>query len=68
MQVMVWFYGGSFQVGPRYFFDGTALAGMNDVIVVVPHYRVNTFGFLCMGSDTPCKGNFGLHDQLEALK
>ncbi|XP_076816188.1 carboxylesterase 5A-like [Clavelina lepadiformis] len=68
LPVMVWFYGGSFQVGPRYFFDGTALAGMNDVIVVVPHYRVNTFGFLCMGSDTPCKGNFGLHDQLEALK
>ncbi|CAK8692372.1 unnamed protein product [Clavelina lepadiformis] len=66
--VMVWFYGGAFQIGPSSYFDGTALAGMNDVIVVVPNYRVNTFGFISMEDGTGCNGNLGLLDQLAALK
>uniref|UniRef100_H2XYR8 Carboxylic ester hydrolase n=1 Tax=Ciona intestinalis TaxID=7719 RepID=H2XYR8_CIOIN len=68
LPVMVWFYGGSFQMGPSVKFDATALAAMNEVIVVVPNYRVGIFGFLSLGHETECKGNMGLLDQLESLK
>ncbi|XP_078492090.1 fatty acyl-CoA hydrolase precursor, medium chain-like [Ciona intestinalis] len=68
LPVMVWFYGGSFQMGPSMKYDGTALAAMNEVIVVVPNYRVGIFGFLSLGHETECKGNMGLLDQLESLK
>ncbi len=65
---MVYFHGGAFRLGPITYYDGTALAGLNDVIVVVPSYRLNVFGFLSMGRDSPCKGNLGLLDQVEALR
>jgi len=66
LPVMVWFHGGAFQLGPVHLYDGTALAGMNDVIVVVPTYRLNIFGLFSM--EPQCKGNMALLDQIAALK
>ena len=63
---MVWFHGGAFQLGPVHMYDGTAISGLNEVIVVVPTYRLNIFGFLSLGSQ--CKGNMGLLDQAAALR
>ena len=65
---MVYFHGGAFRLGPITFYDASILAGMNDVIVVVPSYRLNIFGFLSMGIESDCKGNLGLLDQVEALR
>ncbi|GFT40919.1 acetylcholinesterase-1 [Nephila pilipes] len=48
-------------------FDGRVLAGLGDVIVVGPNYRLNLFGFLTSATrDLP--GNYGIWDLLEALK
>ncbi|XP_039254499.2 pyrethroid hydrolase Ces2e-like isoform X1 [Styela clava] len=68
LPVMVWFYGGSFQDGSEKLYDGSALAGINDVVVVIPNYRLNVFGFLSLGQDSLCPGNAGLLDQMMALK
>lgn len=68
LPVMVWLYGGGFQMGSETIYDGTALAGMNNVILVVPNYRVNIFGFLTLGKSSQCTGNAGILDQQLALK
>jgi len=70
MPVLFWVYGGGFQIGSSKNYDGSVLASLHDVVVVVPNYRVNIFGFLSMagGADSPCKGNMGLLDQAMALK
>ncbi|OQR67405.1 acetylcholinesterase-like [Tropilaelaps mercedesae] len=46
--VMVFLHGGGFQNGGNtdYVYDARFLAVMGDVVVVVPNYRLNTFGFL----------------------
>nr|XP_013108588.1 unnamed protein product [Stomoxys calcitrans] len=70
LPVMVWIYGGGFQVGEatRDFY-GPDYFMMQDVIVVTINYRVGVFGFLCL--DDPnlnIPGNAGLKDQVLALK
>nr|XP_039263238.1 carboxylesterase 1E-like [Styela clava] len=67
LPVMVFLYGGGFVVGGENFYDGTVLAGMNDVVVVVPNYRVGIFGFLSLGSSSKVPGNGGFLDQQLAL-
>jgi para-nitrobenzyl esterase len=69
MPVMVWIYGGSFLTGgsaiPIY--DGTDLA-KHDVVVVTLNYRLGALGFFphpALGDES---GNFGLLDQIAALK
>ena len=74
--VIVWIYGGAFDVGgatdPMY--DLTNFLNENpDVIVVTINYRINVFGFfhlshLSDGKDYPDAQNLGLLDQLMALK
>ncbi|XP_054089476.1 uncharacterized protein LOC105209246 [Zeugodacus cucurbitae] len=69
LPVMFYIHGGGFfsgspspdSVGPQYFMD------TNDVILVVPAYRLGPFGFLST-NDTEMTGNFGLKDQNLALK
>ncbi len=74
LPVMVWIYGGGFQAGatsePRQ--DGEVLAGKG-VIVVSMNYRLGIFGFyshpeLTKESGHNASGNYGLMDQLEALR
>jgi para-nitrobenzyl esterase len=74
LPVMVWIYGGGFQAGatsePRQ--NGEVLAGKG-VVVVSMNYRLGIFGFyshpeLTKESDHNASGNYGLMDQLEALR
>lgn len=65
---MVWVVGGAFMRGSAGSYNGAALSGMNDVLVVAPNYRVNALGFLSLGQGTKCPGNNGLLDMILALK
>ncbi|KAJ8317909.1 hypothetical protein KUTeg_003000 [Tegillarca granosa] len=67
MAVMIWIHGGSFLYGQGMLHDGSFLALSGNVIVVTINYRLNIFGFLSTGDDASV-GNYGLWDQLEAIK
>ena len=63
---MMWIHGGANQAGSALTYPGYYLAD-RDVVVVVPQYRLDIFGF---GStkDSVAPGNYGGHDQILALK
>lgn len=74
LPVMVWIYGGGLENGsaavPVYAGDELARRG---VIVVTANYRVGVFGFLALPALTArsahhSSGNYGLMDQIAALK
>ncbi|HEX5110371.1 MAG TPA: carboxylesterase/lipase family protein [Vicinamibacterales bacterium] len=74
LPVMVWIYGGALRNGsastPLYAGDRLA---RHDVIVVTANYRLGVFGFLAhpeltQESATRSSGNFGLLDQIAALR
>ena len=74
LPVMVFIHGGSFLTGStsKRYYDGTYLASKG-VVVVTVNYRLGVFGFFCHpGLADPrtggSYGNYGLLDQLEALK
>jgi para-nitrobenzyl esterase len=72
--VLVWIYGGAFQMGgtsaPTY--DGARIAAEQNVVVVTLNYRVGVLGFLDLrsvgGLDAGAVANCGLRDQLLALQ
>lgn len=67
MSVVVHIHGGSNMVGAAGLFDGSILAAHGRVIVAVINYRLSILGFLSdMTSRYP--GNYGLRDQLLAIK
>ena len=63
---MVWFHGGAFVNGganpyhPNYLME-------EDIVLVVVQYRLNIFGFLS-NEDAELPGNYGMLDQVEALR
>lgn len=68
--VMVWIHGGGFVFGASSMVDHSEICRnfvTNDVIVVTINYRLGYFGFLASG-DEAATGNWGLYDQIEALK
>ncbi|MXX61796.1 MAG: carboxylesterase family protein [Holophagales bacterium] len=72
--VMVWFHGGSHEVGhgSSLIFDGAALARKGVVLVSI-NYRLGAFGFLAHGaltaeSEHGSSGNYGLLDKIAALE
>lgn len=74
LPVMVWIHGGAYQNGYGYEveFDGTAFA-RRDVILVTVNYRLGMCGFLAhpllsAESQGQGSGNYGLLDQVEALR
>ncbi|MGH9130342.1 MAG: carboxylesterase/lipase family protein [Acidimicrobiales bacterium] len=73
--VMVWIHGGAFVTGSgaATWYDGAALARRGDVVVVTFNYRLGVLGFLYLGETSAgtgdgAVGNFGLLDQLAALR
>jgi carboxylesterase type B len=74
--VMVFIPGGAFSMGSSYWldgqFDGSTLAREQNVIVVVPNYRLGLLGFFASEQIQEVNGgtvgNLGLQDQREALR
>ena len=67
LTVMVWIYGGGFQVGAQDVYNGKAFVALNNVILVTLNYRLSALGFLSTG-DGELAGNYGLWDQHMAIK
>ncbi|MCC7132165.1 MAG: carboxylesterase family protein [Gemmatimonadales bacterium] len=72
--VMVWIHGGSNLngSGASSWYDGTELARRGAVVVTI-NYRLGIFGFMgdsALAAESPhgAAGNYGLMDQLEALR
>ncbi|XP_043928389.1 neuroligin-4, X-linked isoform X2 [Protopterus annectens] len=65
--VMVYIHGGSYIEGTGNMIDGSILASYGNVIVVTLNYRLGVLGFLSTG-DQSAKGNYGLLDQIQALR
>jgi len=65
LAVMVWFHGGGYVGGGNIQYPGHFLAARG-VIVVVPNYRLDAFGFLATPDGT-IGGNMGMFDQSMAL-
>ncbi|TRY76290.1 hypothetical protein TCAL_13297 [Tigriopus californicus] len=64
--VIVWIHGGAFIFGGAKIYNPEYIME-EDVVVVVIQYRLNIFGFLST-EDQNGPGNYGLWDQLEALR
>lgn len=64
--VIVWIYGGGFEMGSASppMTDAAALSRRADAVVVAANYRVGAFGFL----HAPGASNLGLQDQVAALR
>uniref|UniRef100_A0A8C6WX02 Carboxylesterase type B domain-containing protein n=2 Tax=Neogobius melanostomus TaxID=47308 RepID=A0A8C6WX02_9GOBI len=67
LPVMVWIHGGGFTLGAASSYDGSAMAAYEDVVVVLIQYRLGLLGLFSTG-EPDMAGNFGLLDQVEALK
>ena len=74
LPVMVWIHGGGLRsgFGHQKAYDGTPLAKRGVVFVSI-NYRLGPFGFLSLPelsaeSSQDVSGNYGLHDQIAALK
>lgn len=63
--VMVWLHGGGFTGGAGEQYDPARIAAQGDVVVVTVNYRLGALGFLVHPS---LDGNFGLQDQVAALR
>ena len=66
LPVMVYIHGGSYELGTAVLFPSDILA-LHGLVIVVIQYRLGPFGFLTTG-DSAASGNFGMLDQVEALK
>ena len=73
--VMVWIHGGGLAGGSASsaFYNARNIAAKGDVVVVSINYRLGLFGFLShpgLSAESPqgSSGNYGLLDQIEALK
>jgi carboxylesterase type B len=76
LPIMIFFYGGSWKEGSASFFlyNPSQIIGLvRDVIVVTTNYRLGAYGFLASPSlraqdPDNSTGNYGLQDQVAALK
>ena len=66
LPVMFYIHGGGFDGGSAIMHPGDILA-LQGVVVVVIQYRLGALGFFTTG-DSAAPGNFGMLDQVEALK
>ena len=63
----VWIHGGGYEQGSGSLYNGEILAAKYDVVVVTINYRLGILGFFNVPG-TKTKGNYGLLDQILALK
>ena len=73
LPVMVWIHGGAFTAGSSNSYDASVLAEKYGEVVVTLNYRLGPLGFLALpsldaGSQGGQSGNYGLQDQLAALR
>ncbi|KAG6815752.1 hypothetical protein H0H93_009083, partial [Arthromyces matolae] len=74
LPVIVWIYGGGFEIGGTMYYDGSLIVARSidmglPVIYVSMNYRLSGFGFLAGREIKEAGvGNLGLHDQREALR
>jgi para-nitrobenzyl esterase len=73
MPVLIYFHGGGFANGTASARDGMELAGGNEMVVVMPNYRLGTFGWLALPAldaetNNSSSGNFGFLDMVAALR
>ena len=66
-QTLVWFHGGAFIFGGIDIYGADYVMDHPDVILVTVQYRLNAFGFMST-EDEVLPGNYGLLDQVEALR
>jgi para-nitrobenzyl esterase len=72
--VYIWLHGGSNVFGSAENYDGAALAKRENIIVVVVQYRLGPLGWLSHPAfrddenELDASGNFGILDQIQALK
>ncbi|MGW4759156.1 carboxylesterase/lipase family protein [Streptomyces chartreusis] len=70
--VLLWLYGGGYLAGSGAWscYDGAELSRAGDIVVVTINYRVGPLGYLYLAglSDHLGEGNFGLLDQIAALR
>ena len=64
--MLVWIHGGGFTYGETSHYEAEYILE-RDVILVVPQYRLGVLGFMSL-EDPAMTGNYGLQDQVEALK
>lgn len=66
--VLLWIFGGGFATGVSSLdiYNGSILAGEENIIVVSINYRLAALGFLYLGQDLP--GNAGIYDQIMAME
>ncbi|XP_018867869.3 cocaine esterase [Gorilla gorilla gorilla] len=67
LPVMVWIHGGGLVCGMASMYDGSMLAALEDVVVVIIQYRLGVLGFFSTG-DKHATGNWGYLDQVAALR
>ena len=63
---MVWIHGGAFNTGSSNIYGAEFLLD-RDIVLVTINYRLGIFGFFST-ADSVAPGNFGLKDQVLALK
>ena len=67
--VMVWFYGGGFEIGYNTQYDPSRLAEREGVLVVAPNYRLGALGFLAHPALKGAgEGAYAIADQQAALR
>ena len=66
LPVLFYIHGGGYEYGTALTYPSDLLA-LHGLVVVVIQYRLGPFGFLTTG-DSAAPGNFGMLDQVEALK
>ncbi|NXS08381.1 SASB hydrolase, partial [Neodrepanis coruscans] len=67
LPVLVWIHGGGLILGAASTYDGSALAALDNVVVVTIQYRLGILGYFSTG-DEHARGNWGYLDQVAALK
>ncbi len=73
LPVLLWYHGGGLAFGSGAQYRGQALARMTNTVVVTINYRLGALGYLALPqldaqSRSLGSGNYGLLDQIQALK